>query len=280
MENLITTTTPKEWFKKTFKRTNAGCQEFKGKIARSHGYPVIKRKGKTHLYLRYLWEKVNGKIPAGQVLRHKCDNPKCVNLDHVQLGTHADNVADRVARNRSAKGERNGRAKLNEHQVREINQFKQFNICLEKENMRIIFVGVHNKEGMEPLDSKSRSGKMIDRVIAGLQTEVGLFEADFVKTNLFDLPYFPQWQPERGMSVINWSNRVGRTNDDLIILLGACVHDAFRNCKYPNLVRIGHPSGVWSKLKQEEYIINACIKVSEILGEKVGSDLTIKGEKD
>lgn len=130
---------------------------------------------------------------------------------------------------------------------------------------RIIFVGVHNKPGFAPLDSRSKSGKMIDRVIAGLQTECGLFEAEFVKTNLFDLPGFPSWSPERGVSVMNWSKRAGRTDDDIVILLGACVHDAFKHCKYPNLVRIGHPSGVWSKLKQEEYIINACIKVSEVL---------------
>jgi hypothetical protein len=133
------------------------------------------------------------------------------------------------------------------------------------EQPRILFVGIHNKPGMVPLDSRTRSGKMIDRVIAGLQTECGLFEADFIKTNLFDLPYFPSWSPERAMSVMNWSKRVGRTNEDIVILLGACVHEAFKHNKYPNLIRIGHPSGVWSKLKQEEYIINTCIKVSEVL---------------
>jgi hypothetical protein len=134
-----------------------------------------------------------------------------------------------------------------------------------EQNKRIFFVGVHNKPDMQPLDSRTKSGKMIDRVIAALQTEVGLFEADFIKTNLFDLPSFPSWLPERGISVMNWSKRVGRTEHDIVIILGACVHDAFRHCKYPNLIKIGHPSAVWSKIKQEEYIINACIKVSEVL---------------
>lgn len=48
----------------------------------------------------------------GQVVRHTCDNPRCINPDHMVLGTHQDNVADRVARGRGAVGEKNGRAVL------------------------------------------------------------------------------------------------------------------------------------------------------------------------
>jgi hypothetical protein len=49
---------------------------------------------------RYVWQQANGPIPNGLVVRHKCDNPACVNLDHLELGTQADNMADRVNRNR------------------------------------------------------------------------------------------------------------------------------------------------------------------------------------
>ena len=55
-----------------------------------------------------------GPIPDGMVIRHKCDNPPCVNPAHLEIGTHADNVADRVKRGRSAIGSGNGRAKLTE----------------------------------------------------------------------------------------------------------------------------------------------------------------------
>lgn len=58
--------------------------------------------------------------PFGMVVRHRCDNARCVRPEHLELGTDADNVADRVARGRSAAGNRNGRARLTEAQVREV----------------------------------------------------------------------------------------------------------------------------------------------------------------
>lgn len=54
------------------------------------------------------------------VVRHSCDNPPCCNPKHLLAGTHADNVADRVERNRSAIGSKNGRTKLSIEQVQYI----------------------------------------------------------------------------------------------------------------------------------------------------------------
>lgn len=57
----------------------------------------------------------------GLVVRHTCDNPRCVNPAHLLIGTHADNAADRVARGRSSHygvhGEASGRCKLTDEQV-------------------------------------------------------------------------------------------------------------------------------------------------------------------
>lgn len=114
--------TPREFFKNTFRRTHSGCIIFRNRIATRDGYPIIKRDGIAQSYTRYLWAKVNGPIPHGLVLRHTCDNPACVNLNHLIIGTHADNVADRVKRGRSAKGERNGRSKLTKESVIAIRQ--------------------------------------------------------------------------------------------------------------------------------------------------------------
>lgn len=63
-----------------------------------------------------------GEIPEGLVVRHTCDNPCCCNWQHLLLGTHLDNVNDRIKRDRSAKGEGNGRAKLTEQDVKLIRE--------------------------------------------------------------------------------------------------------------------------------------------------------------
>lgn len=57
-----------------------------------------------------------------ELLRHSCDTPICVTVEHLLPGTHADNVRDRVERNRSASGLRNGRARLGPEAIREIQE--------------------------------------------------------------------------------------------------------------------------------------------------------------
>lgn len=85
-----------------------------------NGYGQIIVKGKRCAGHRVSWELYNGPIPAGQWVLHKCDNPKCVNPDHLFLGTHLENIQDMVQKRRQVKGVRQGLCKLTEAQVLEI----------------------------------------------------------------------------------------------------------------------------------------------------------------
>jgi hypothetical protein len=95
--------------------TDEGCWQWCG--AQSGGYGQIKYGRSVCLVHRIMYEAVYGPIPAGMIVCHLCDNPGCINPDHLWIGTNADNVADRCRKGRSAFGVRNGRAKLTTAQV-------------------------------------------------------------------------------------------------------------------------------------------------------------------
>jgi len=93
------------------------------------GYGQINIDGKMQLAHRVSYEMYKNKIPEGLHVRHSCDNPSCVNPDHLELGTNQDNVNDRTKRGRHkygiSKGEKHGLAKLTEADVLEIRQMIQ-----------------------------------------------------------------------------------------------------------------------------------------------------------
>ena len=59
----------------------------------------------------------HGEIPAGMFVLHKCDNAKCINHTHLELGTHEKNMKDRQERNRTASGTKHGMCKLREQDI-------------------------------------------------------------------------------------------------------------------------------------------------------------------
>lgn len=79
---------------------------------------------------RISWKLINGEIPDGLYVCHKCDNPSCVNPKHLFLGTQKDNMVDMRKKNRqpSVLGEKNPKAKLTEEIVLEIRLLYQFGI--------------------------------------------------------------------------------------------------------------------------------------------------------
>lgn len=95
------------------------CWPWRGPV-NGGGYGEFKMDGRAYVSSRVSYMAAFGDIPDGYVVRHTCDNPRCCNPKHLLTGTHADNVRDRVIRQRSAVGESASNSKLTEAQVLEI----------------------------------------------------------------------------------------------------------------------------------------------------------------
>ena len=76
------------------------CWEWTG--TRSNGYGRFTAKvGNRHkecTATRWIWEYRRGPIPKGKILMHRCDNPPCVRLAHLKLGTKRENLLDCIAK--------------------------------------------------------------------------------------------------------------------------------------------------------------------------------------
>lgn len=72
------------------------------------GYGVLNKHTKDISAHRASWLLHRGPIPKGMCILHRCDNPECVNIEHLWIGTHADNVADKVSKGRQPKGDNHG----------------------------------------------------------------------------------------------------------------------------------------------------------------------------
>lgn len=81
----------------------SGCLEWqKSKI--KYGYGNFRMGGRAWLAHRFSYELVYGDFPEELFVCHRCDNPSCVNSDHLFLGTVTDNNNDKMSKGRQAKG--------------------------------------------------------------------------------------------------------------------------------------------------------------------------------
>lgn len=132
--------------------------------------------------------------------------------------------------------------------------------------MRIYFVGMHNKTGktgtLPPLSNSTKSGKLIDRIIATLPP------ATYVKTNLYNVDYYPNTYTEKGQLAMDFVlNHPEIEETDIMVLLGAEVHQNFpsKNVNTKNIVKIAHPSSQRSHAQMRDYVAKAAVLIQRFL---------------
>jgi hypothetical protein len=103
---------------------DAGCWIWTG-AATIAGYGQIRVERRNVYVHREAARVFLGADITGRVVCHRCDTPRCFNPDHLFVGDHADNVADKCAKRRQAWGATNGHAKLTEADIRRIRRISE-----------------------------------------------------------------------------------------------------------------------------------------------------------
>lgn len=106
-----------ERFQKKVQILENGCHYWTAsKTKRGYGLFRVTTKDTMKKAHRVSYALYNGPIPEGQCVLHRCDNPSCVNPEHLFLGTQLENIEDRHTKHRD------GNVKLTDEQVEQIRQ--------------------------------------------------------------------------------------------------------------------------------------------------------------
>jgi len=127
--------------------------------------------------------------------------------------------------------------------------------------MRVIFVGLHNKPHMAALDSGTKTGKLVNRIINKLPNDIEIIRSNILDTDELvcfneTYKYANEWY---------WTHLP--TIDDIIILMGAMTQLIYKNDvrHIGNIIRIAHPASKRSHKDMDEFVINTAKKINKIL---------------
>lgn len=99
-DDLIDPTIIEKLIYYTDMRGDDECWHWLGYFNMSNTRGILSYQGRNELAYRLVYMMINGPIPKGKIIMHTCDNPRCVNPNHLKLGTHKDNSQDMIAKGR------------------------------------------------------------------------------------------------------------------------------------------------------------------------------------
>ena len=101
-KKLVSTAKQRFWKRIDNKADENGCWNWIGSCATNNGYGRFYDYERQQHYVahRYMFKLIHGNIPDGMEVCHKCDNPLCVNPDHLFLATHQGNMLDALDKGR------------------------------------------------------------------------------------------------------------------------------------------------------------------------------------
>lgn len=122
--------------------------------------------------------------------------------------------------------------------------------------MKIFFVGIHAKPKMQPLDSRTKSGKVIDKIIEAFPAN------ECIKTNLCNIENMPEWADIPNHNA-HWHSVNKPTKQDIVVLLGAFTQSNFER-RGLNTINLPHPASVfYSGKNNNDYVERAISKISD-----------------
>lgn len=122
--------------------TEKGCMPWLGNILK-HGYGQVKIKQQPYYAHRIAYYIKTGIDPKELLILHECNNPSCVNPEHLILGTNSDNMLQKFREGRASnKGNNHSQHLLNEELVRQIRELSKNGMTIVEIAKRFTFVHV------------------------------------------------------------------------------------------------------------------------------------------